>query len=90
MKFPSVSITHQHESNNRLLLASTIFNRKMTKLQKPVINLRPATLDDLALLQHWDEQPHVVASDPNDDDCCIYRLLHTDWSQTESDSPSQL
>lgn len=23
--------------------------------------------DDIPLLQHWDEQPHVVASDPNDD-----------------------
>ncbi|WP_193197963.1 GNAT family N-acetyltransferase [Nostoc sp. MG11] len=31
------------------------------------INLRPATLADLDLLRHWDEQPHVVNSDPNDD-----------------------
>ena len=31
------------------------------------MNLRPATPDDLALLRHWDEQPHVIASDPNDD-----------------------
>ncbi|MBW4687589.1 MAG: acetyltransferase [Komarekiella atlantica HA4396-MV6] len=31
------------------------------------MNLRFATLADLALLQQWDEQPHVVASDPNDD-----------------------
>lgn len=31
------------------------------------ISLRPATLADLALLQNWDEQPHVVDSDPNDD-----------------------
>jgi len=31
------------------------------------VNLRPATLDDLALLRRWDEQPHVIASDPNDD-----------------------
>ena len=31
------------------------------------MRLRPATLEDLALLRHWDEQPHVVASDPNDD-----------------------
>lgn len=31
------------------------------------INLRPATLADLALLRHWDQQPHVIASDPNDD-----------------------
>ncbi len=32
-----------------------------------MINLRPATLGDLDLLRHWDEQPHTVASDPNDD-----------------------
>jgi aminoglycoside 6'-N-acetyltransferase len=34
---------------------------------RPVIALRPATIADLPLLRHWDEQPHVVASDPNDD-----------------------
>jgi aminoglycoside 6'-N-acetyltransferase len=31
------------------------------------INLREATLKDLSLLQHWDAQPHTIASDPNDD-----------------------
>ncbi|GAA4465560.1 GNAT family N-acetyltransferase [Nibrella saemangeumensis] len=31
------------------------------------ITLRPATIQDLPLLRHWDEQPHTVASDPNDD-----------------------
>ncbi len=31
------------------------------------MNLRSATSADLNLLRHWDEQPHVVASDPNDD-----------------------
>jgi aminoglycoside 6'-N-acetyltransferase len=34
---------------------------------EPTVSLRPAGLADLALLQHWDEQPHVIASDPNDD-----------------------
>lgn len=29
--------------------------------------LRPASIEDLALLRHWDQQPHVIASDPNDD-----------------------
>lgn len=28
---------------------------------------RPAEPRDLALLQRWDEQPHVLASDPHDD-----------------------
>lgn len=32
-----------------------------------MITLRPATLDDLELLRRWDEQPHVIESDPNDD-----------------------
>ena len=31
------------------------------------MNLRPATFADLDLLRHWDEQPHAIASDPNDD-----------------------
>ncbi len=31
------------------------------------IRLRPAGPDDLDLLRRWDEEPHVVASDPNDD-----------------------
>ena len=33
----------------------------------PAIRLRDASLNDLSLLQYWDEQPHTVASDPNDD-----------------------
>jgi aminoglycoside 6'-N-acetyltransferase len=35
--------------------------------QAKMIHLRPATPADLNLLQHWDEQPHVIASDLNDD-----------------------
>lgn len=31
------------------------------------LRLRPATLQDLELLRRWDEQPHVIASDPNDE-----------------------
>jgi len=31
------------------------------------INFRPATFEDVPMLRHWDEQPHVKASDPNDD-----------------------
>lgn len=31
------------------------------------IRLRPADPDDQALLEYWDEQPHVIESDPNDD-----------------------
>jgi aminoglycoside 6'-N-acetyltransferase len=31
------------------------------------VELRLATPGDLALLRRWDEEPHVVAADPNDD-----------------------
>jgi aminoglycoside 6'-N-acetyltransferase len=31
------------------------------------MKLRPATPADLQLLRRWDEQPHVISSDPNDD-----------------------
>lgn len=31
------------------------------------ITLRDATIDDLALLEHWDRQAHVIACDPDDD-----------------------
>ncbi|MEZ4269703.1 MAG: GNAT family N-acetyltransferase [Myxococcota bacterium] len=31
------------------------------------VTLRAATPADLGLLRRWDEQPHVVAADPNDD-----------------------
>ena len=31
------------------------------------MNLRPATIADVELLRQWDQQAHVIASDPNDD-----------------------
>ena len=31
------------------------------------MTLRPATLADLEILTRWDDEPHVVAADPNDD-----------------------
>jgi aminoglycoside 6'-N-acetyltransferase len=40
--------------------------RVMTTRQHPII-LRKATLADVELLEHWDEQQHVWESDPNDD-----------------------
>ena len=33
----------------------------------PIVRLRPAQLADAPLLRRWDDAPHVVASDPNDD-----------------------
>lgn len=32
-----------------------------------MLSLRPATITDLALLNYWDNLPHVIASDPDDD-----------------------
>ncbi len=32
-----------------------------------MITLRDATPADRSLLDHWDQQPHVIDSDPNDD-----------------------
>ncbi|MDV3309322.1 MAG: acetyltransferase [Cyclobacteriaceae bacterium] len=39
----------------------------MTKKEDLEIRLREAIEDDAELLRFWDSQPHVVASDPNDD-----------------------
>ena len=32
-----------------------------------MVRLREASIDDAEILQHWDEQPHVIAAAPNDD-----------------------
>jgi aminoglycoside 6'-N-acetyltransferase len=45
-----------------------------------MITLREATPDDVSLLRHWDEQPHVIESDPNDDWNWEEELLRSpDW-----------
>ena len=31
------------------------------------MKLRPATIADVPLLRQWDDEPHVIESDPNDD-----------------------
>ncbi len=36
-------------------------------MKQALIKLRPATIEDLTLLQYWDQQPHIIACDPNDD-----------------------
>lgn len=44
--------------------------------------LRPANPADLALLRRWDEQPHIVACDPNDDwDWEVSLHEHPDWRE---------
>lgn len=47
-----------------------------------MINLRPATSADLDLLRYWDEKPHVISSDPNDDWGWEVQLERTpDWRE---------
>lgn len=47
-----------------------------------VITLRDATMEDLALLRHWDKQPHVMASDPDSDWEWETELLRSpDWRE---------
>jgi aminoglycoside 6'-N-acetyltransferase len=40
------------------------------------IHLRPATIADQPLLEHWDEQPHVMDSDPDDEWSWADELLY--------------
>lgn len=40
---------------------------KKKALDRGMIKLRKATIADLAILNYWDQQEHVKASDPNDD-----------------------
>ena len=42
------------------------------------MELRPATLNDLALIRRWDEQEHVVAANPND-----YSAWEVELAQSE-------
>ncbi len=48
-----------------------------------MMNLRPATLADLNLLQHWDSQPHVIASNPNDKWDWEVELKHNFWGREQ-------
>jgi aminoglycoside 6'-N-acetyltransferase len=41
--------------------------RRSSTASSALLALRPATPADLELLRRWDEQPHVIAADPNDD-----------------------
>jgi aminoglycoside 6'-N-acetyltransferase len=54
----------------------------VSRIAKPSITLRAATLADAGLLRRWDEQPHVVASDPNDEWAWEVELGRTpDWRE---------
>ncbi|GCC49893.1 GNAT family N-acetyltransferase [Chryseotalea sanaruensis] len=40
------------------------------------IKLRPASIADITLLNHWDKQQHNIDSDPNDDWNWEHELMH--------------
>ena len=48
-----------------------------------MVKLRPATLEDAAVLRHWDQQPHVIyatgGNDPYDWDYELPRSV--DWRE---------
>ncbi len=47
-----------------------------------MIIFRHASMKDLQLLKHWDKQPHVIESDPNDDWNWESELLYSpDWRE---------
>jgi len=59
------------------------FNKK-TKMKDPYdrIILRQATLADLPLVEHWDKQPHVIDSDPDDDwNWAVELARFPDWRE---------
>jgi aminoglycoside 6'-N-acetyltransferase len=41
--------------------------RYLDRMSVPRLRLRVATPADVSLLRRWDDEPHVIASDPNDD-----------------------
>lgn len=48
----------------------------------PSITLRTASISDQPLLEYWDTQPHVIASDPDDDWNWAEELKHfPDWRE---------
>jgi aminoglycoside 6'-N-acetyltransferase len=49
------------------IIHEQIFSSEFIRRVLMRISLRAATLNDLDLLQHWDKQPHVIASDPDEE-----------------------
>lgn len=50
--------------------------------KKDKISLRVATIEDLALLTHWDQQQHVIDADPDDDWNWEYELgRYPEWRE---------
>src|SRR5690625_1359629 len=71
--------THWIGSLARFIRAVQRWERRHSE---DVMELRPATPADLALLRRWDAQPHVLAANPNDDWAWETELGHSpDWRE---------
>ena len=46
------------------------------------MRLRDATPDDIAILEHWDRQPHVIEAG-GEDDCLVMRLERDGWASSQ-------
>lgn len=84
MGFVRSQIPPMYRKRNACLayLAKLGLEKHLTAYKAIMINLRPATSADLELLRYWDEQPHVICSDPNDDWHWEVELNRTpDWRE---------
>jgi 2'-hydroxyisoflavone reductase len=56
--------------------------RELLARARARVTLRPATTNDVAILRRWDEAPHVIESDPNDEWHWETELARTpDWRE---------
>ncbi len=55
----------QYSTKELCCVCSLVLSRDRRSMSNQ-ITLRPATAADIPRLRHWDEQPHVIAANPND------------------------
>ena len=53
----------------------------MTSAATTNIQLRPATILDLELVEHWDRQPHVIVCDPSEEDWAYELQRSPEWRE---------
>lgn len=63
--------------------------RQVTPSSPPVVNLRPATPADGALLAAWDREPHVIACSSDDPEADV-AFDSIDWTDELSNSAYEL
>lgn len=63
-----VIATEMEKRAKELFPGKVIISKEKSRMSETIeIKLRDANIDDLELLKYWDEQPHVIASDPDED-----------------------